>query len=501
VNRRTKYAAVRMKRKKKTAVKARSAAAVSGGKKTRRRKDAAASRGKSADLRAATAALRQEARQAAGEAADARVELEQLMAQMREANSRLIVNTVRAQTMTEEAEQANQLKDEFLATVSHELRTPLNAVLGWARMLGSMKLPPARVKHGIEVIERNAASLAHLIEDLLDVSRIVAGTLRLAPQPIDLVAVTEAALETVGPLALAGNVELAFSPNRRELETVSGDAGRIHQVIGNLLANAIKFTPAGGRVDIFITRASDEMEIKVVDTGQGISADFLPHVFERFRQADGAPTRRHSGLGVGLAIVRQLVELHGGTVSASSPGEGLGSTFIVRLPISGGEAQRGKLVAPRIRRTVPSRPSPTPRLPRLDALRVLVVDDDADGRTLTSIVLTQAGATVEAAGSAREALQILDEKRPDALVTDIRLPDEDGYGLLRHVRQHEAEHGGFIPAVALTGYARAEDRDQALAAGFQAHVPKPIDPVELAAAVAASVQSAKTKPRKPKSAR
>jgi signal transduction histidine kinase/ActR/RegA family two-component response regulator len=501
VNRTTKYAALRMKRKKTAAGKTRSAAAVSGGAKTRRRQGATAFRGKSADLRAATAALRREALQAAGEAAVARVDLEQLMAQMREANSRLIVNTVRAQTMTEEAEQANQLKDEFLATVSHELRTPLNAVLGWARMLGSMNLPPARVKHGIAVIERNASALAHLIEDLLDVSRIVAGTLRLAPQPIDLVAVAEAALETVGPLAHASNVELVFSPNRRELEPVSGDAGRIQQVIGNLVANAIKFTPAGGRVDIFITRAGDEMEIKVVDTGQGISADFLPYVFDRFRQADGAPTRRHSGLGVGLAIVRQLVELHGGTVSASSPGPDLGATFIVRLPVSGGVAQRGDPVAAGKRRPVPSGPSPMPRLPRLDALRVLVVDDDADGRTLTSMVLTQAGATVEAAGSAKEALEILYEKRPDALVSDIRLPDENGYGLIRQVRQHDAEHGGFTPAVALTGYARSEDREQALAAGFQAHVLKPVDPVELAAAVAASVQSSKTRPRKPKSAR
>jgi signal transduction histidine kinase/ActR/RegA family two-component response regulator len=480
-----------MKRKKKTAGKTRPAAAVSGGTKTRRRQGATALRGK-AGLRAATAALRREALQAAGEAADARVDLEQLMAQMREANSRLIVNTVRAQTMTEEAEQANQLKDEFLATVSHELRTPLNAVLGWARMLGSMNLPPARVKHGIAVIERNAAALAHLIEDLLDVSRIVAGTLRMAPQPVDLVTITQAALETVGPLAMAANVELRFSPDRRGMEIVSGDAGRIQQVIGNLVANAIKFTPGGGRVDIFIARANDDMEIKVVDTGQGISADFLPHVFERFRQADGATTRRHSGLGVGLAIVRQLVELHGGTVSAMSPGAGRGATFIVRLPISGAKARPGQFVAPGRRRTVDSTPPPAAPFPRLDTLRILVVGDDPDGRTLTSLVLTQAGATVETAGSAREALQILHDRRPDALVSDIGLPDEDGYRLIHQIRRHEGEHGGFVPAVALTGYVRPEDRDLALAAGFQAHIPKPADPVALAAAVAAIVQSAKS---------
>jgi signal transduction histidine kinase len=456
--------------------------------KASRRKGNGASRDRSADLRKATAALRREALQSAAEAAHVRADLEQLMAQVREANSRLIVSTVRAHTMREEADEANQLKDEFLATVSHELRTPLNAVVGWARMLGSMEMPPERVKHGIAVIERNAAALAHLIEDLLDVSRIVAGTLRLARQPVDLVAVTQTVLETVGPSALAANVVLAFSPHAPGTEPVSGDPGRIQQVIGNLVSNAIKFTPAGGRVEVFVGRANNQMEIKVVDSGQGISADFLPHVFERFRQADSAVTRRHSGLGVGLAIVRQLVELHGGTVSAASPGAGLGATFTVCLPISAGNARPGGLAAPADRRTAESAASPMPRLPRLDAVRILVIDDDADGRLLTSMVLTQAGATVEAAGSVREALQIVDESRPDALVSDIGLPDEDGYGLIRQIRQREAEHGGCLPAVALTGYARAEDRDQALAAGFQAHVSKPVDPIELTTVIAGMLQ-------------
>ena len=255
------------------------------------------------------------------------------MAQMREANERLVVGTVRAQTMTEDAEQANLLKDEFLATVSHELRTPLNAILGWARMLASMPLPPDRVKHGIATIERNAGALAHIIDDLLDVSRIVAGTLHLAPHPVDLAAVAQAALDTVRPLAAAGNVRLAFSPDLLAVEKISGDAGRLQQVIWNLLANAIKFTPDGGCVDLLIAPSNGHMEVRVVDTGQGISPEFLPHVFERFRQADGATTRRHTGLGLGLAIVRQIVELHGGTVHAASPGEGLGATFTVRLPI------------------------------------------------------------------------------------------------------------------------------------------------------------------------
>ena len=241
-------------------------------------------------------------------------ELQEASAQLREANERLVVGSVHAHTMTDDAEEANHLKDEFLATVSHELRTPLNALLGWASMLGSKQLPLDREGHAIAAIERNASTLAHLIDDLLDVSRIVAGTFRLAPQAVDLVAVVQAALDVVRPLAVTKNVQLAFSPDLPAIKTVSGDAGRLQQVILNLLTNAIKFTPEGGRVDVFIERSNDHMEVRVVDTGDGISPDFLPHVFERFRQADGATTRRHAGLGLGLAIVRQLVELHSGTV-------------------------------------------------------------------------------------------------------------------------------------------------------------------------------------------
>ena len=281
-----------------------------------------------ADALERTAASERAARE---EAAQARSELEQLMVRLREANERLVVGSVLAQTMTEDAEQASHLKDEFLATVSHELRTPLNAILGWARMLGSQQLSADRTQHAIAVIERNAATLAHLIEDLLDVSRIVAGTMRLATQPVDLAAVTGAALDVVRPLAAAKDVHLAFAP-APDNRPVSGDAGRIQQVVWNLLANAIKFTPEGGRVDVFVERSNGHMELRVVDTGQGISPDFLPHVFERFRQADPATTRRYTGLGLGLALVRQLVELHGGTVEAASPGVGRGATFTVRLP-------------------------------------------------------------------------------------------------------------------------------------------------------------------------
>ncbi len=244
-----------------------------------------------------------------------------------------------------ESKKANHLKDEFLATVSHELRTPLNAILGWTRMLGAKQLAPDRAEHAVAIIERNATALAHLIDDLLDVSRIVAGTLQLAPQPVDLAAVAQAAVDTVRPLAMAKDVRLAFSADRLAIDTVSGDAGRLQQVIWNLLANAIKFTPDGGSVDLLIVRAKDHMEVRVVDTGQGISPVFLPHVFERFRQADSATTERHTGLGLGLAIVRQLVEMHGGTVYAASEGEGRGATFTVRLPMSVGEAVAASVVS------------------------------------------------------------------------------------------------------------------------------------------------------------
>jgi signal transduction histidine kinase/ActR/RegA family two-component response regulator len=449
------------------------------------REGAAGLREEAARLREEASTFREQAVRAREEAAQAKSALEDLLAQLREANEHLLVGSIRAHTMTEDAEEANQLKDEFLATVSHELRTPLNAVLGWARMLGSELLPPDRARAAIAAIERNASALADIIEDLLDVSRIVAGTLQLERQPVDLVAVVQAALDIVRPLAVTGKVQLAFAPDLTAVDAISGDAGRLQQVIWNLLANAVKFTPEGGRVDVFIERSTGYMEVRVVDTGQGITPDFLPHVFDRFRQADGATTRRHSGLGLGLAIVRQLVELHLGTVRAASEGEGRGATFTVRLPVAVGETSAGHAAGPKERRTAASVASPMPRQPRLDGLRILVVDDHADGLTLTSLVLTQAGASVTAVASVREALQILETDRPDALVSDIGLPDEDGYALIQKVRQYDAARGGFLPAVALTGYARAEDRARILAAGFQAHVPKPVEPVALTAAIAA----------------
>jgi signal transduction histidine kinase/ActR/RegA family two-component response regulator len=410
--------------------------------------------------------------------------LDQRMAQMREANEHLVVAAVRAQALTEEAETASHLKDEFLAAVSHEIRTPLNAVLGWARILESKQLPPERAEHAIAAIGRNASALAHMIDDLLDTSRILQGAIRLVVRPVDLTAVAQEALEAVRLLAASKNVHLTFDA-AAGAPTVSGDADRLQQVIWNLLSNAIKFTPDGGRVDVFIESLNDHIEITVVDTGKGISPDFLPHVFERFRQADDATTQRHTGLGLGLGIVRQLVELHGGMVEAASPGVGQGATFTVRLPKAAGSAPAGRAVRLVERRTESPGASPAPRVPRLDGLRILVVDDHVDGRTVTSWMLTQAGASVKAVASAREALHGLDVERPHALVSDIDLSDGDGYALIRQIRQHEAEHGGFLPAIALTGYARADDRARALAAGFQMHVSKPVEPAALTAAIAA----------------
>ena len=411
-------------------------------------------------------------------------ELDALMAQVREANQHLIVANLRAQALAEEAERANRLKDEFIAMVSHELRTPLNAVLGWARMLIWKPLSEARAREAVETIERNAVSLTRIIDDLLDVSRIMAGTLRLTPRPVDLVAVTRAALDVVSPVAAAKRIDLKLTADDSLVELVNGDTGRLQQVIENLLTNAIKFTPEGGRVDVWVQPAGSEMEVKVVDTGQGIGADFLPHAFERFRQADGAATRHHGGLGLGLAIVRKLVELHGGTVHATSEGEGRGATFTIRLPIPSVSASLARWPMLAERRSAASMDARPPAR-RLDAISILIVDDDADGRNLTSLVLTEAGASVNAVASARAARQVLEEERPDVLVSDIGMPDEDGYVLIRQIREHEAEHGGFLPAIALTGYARAEDRTRVLAAGFQVHVPKPFDPAELTAAIAA----------------
>jgi signal transduction histidine kinase/ActR/RegA family two-component response regulator len=445
------------------------------------REDAAGVREETAILREEASTLREEAVRAREDAAQARAELETLLLQVREANERLVLAGVQAQTMAENAERDNHLKDEFLATVSHELRTPLNAILGWAHMLGARQLPPERAEQAVKIVERNAVALARIIEDLLDVSRIVAGTFQLVPQPVDVAAVARTALDALRPAATAKGVHLALSADAADVEPISGDPARLQQVILNVIANAVKFTPGGGRVDVFVERSAGWMEVRVVDTGQGITPAFLPHMFERFRQADGATTRRQSGLGLGLAIARQILEMHGGSIEAISDGLDRGSTFTIRLPIAVGAGEDRVSADRRIALATAS-----PALPstRLDNLHVLVVDDTDDGRALTTLVLTQAGARVTAVPSVRDALDTIERERPDVMVSDIGMPEQDGYALIREIREREGVLGESLPAVALTGYARASDRARILEAGFQVHVTKPLDPVTLTSAIA-----------------
>jgi PAS domain S-box-containing protein len=383
--------------------------------------------------------------------------------------------------LLEEAREANRTKDEFLAMLSHELRTPLSAIVGWAHMLRTGGLDAATVARAIETIDRNAKVQNQLIEDILDVSRIVAGKFHLEMRSIDLVRIVEAACDTVAPTAAAKGVEL-----RQDLDSAVrpccpaiGDPDRLQQVVWNLLTNAVKFTPKGGTVTVAVRRQDKpgEFEIVVRDTGAGIAADFIPHIFERFRQA-GTGSRRQGGLGLGLSIVRHIVESHGGNVMATSAGEGKGSTFTVRLPIveAGAEGQR----VPPISREQ----SGLDEAPRLDGVRVLVVEDEADARHLLAAVLQKRGAQVFLAATAVEALDVLERERPDVLLSDIALQDEDGYSLIRKVRSLPQDRGGRIPAAALTGYGRLEDRMRALSAGFQLHAAKPVEPSELVAVVA-----------------
>jgi PAS domain S-box-containing protein len=382
-----------------------------------------------------------------------------------------------------EAESANSAKDEFLATVSHELRTPLNAILGWSRLLRIGQLDAQAACKAIEIVENNAKAQAQLIEDLLDVSRIVSGKLRINYEQVNLVTVIEAAIETARPAAQAKSIQLSA-----ELDSaagaVIGDATRLQQVIWNPLSNAVKFTPKDGSVEIRLERDDSHAQVTISDIGQGISQDFLPHVFDRFRQADSKDTRRHGGLGLGLAIVRHLVEMHGGAVKADSPGEGHGATFTVRLPIKTAQTETGKMIEEQAANSSPL----LDWLPSLNGVKVLAVDDEASAREIISAVLTQCGATVTAVASAADAITVLAQSRPDVLVSDIGMPDENGYELISKVRKLKPEQGGNIPAVALTAYARTEDRMRALAAGFQSHVPKPIEPAELALVVASLMQ-------------
>jgi PAS domain S-box-containing protein len=388
----------------------------------------------------------------------------------------------------ESAERANRLKDEFLATLSHELRTPLNAILGWTRMLRSKPLPPETISHALEVIERNARAQTQLVEDIFDVSRIITGKLRLERRAVELADVIEAALDVVRPAAEAKGIHLQVMLEE-QIGPIAGDANRLQQVVWNLLSNAVKFTPRGGEVQVRLQHGDTHADIIVKDTGTGIPASFLPHIFDRFRQAEGGFSGGHGGLGLGLAIVKHVVEAHGGTVEASSAGPDKGTTFLVRLPLPlvgvdpdlGPDAGLAAVEAV----TLSSRA----RGAMLQDLRVLIVDDEADACDLLSQVLHHCGAEVQALDSARGALDQLDSWRPDIMLIDIGLPGMDGWDLIREVRKRSPEAGGEVPAIALTAYARTEDRIRALREGFHLHLAKPVDPDEIVNVIAALAQT------------
>jgi len=380
----------------------------------------------------------------------------------------------------QEAERASRAKDEFLATVSHELRNPLNAILGWTRMLRAGKLDGARAARALETIERNAVMQASLVEDMLDVSRIITGKLVLDVGPVDLCAVVAAAFDTVRLAAEAKEITVRLELDE-DLELGAGDPERLQQVVWNLLSNAIKFTRAGGTVRVRLRRDGGDVVLAVSDDGQGIEADFLPFVFDRFRQADSTSTRTHGGLGLGLAIVRHLVELHGGTVGVDSEGLGRGATFTVRLPLRAATraAAADANTAARLELAAGETGAALGAESQLAGLRVLVVDDEPDARELLAAVLEHHGARVTVAGCVADALAVLDAAPPDVVVSDIGMPGADGYELLRRIRARDDEHVRALPALALTGFARPEDGARAAAAGFDAHMAKPVDPVAL----------------------
>jgi PAS domain S-box-containing protein len=395
----------------------------------------------------------------------------------------------REQSARRDAEAANRMKDEFLATVSHELRTPLNAIAGWIQIIRKKNIEPEFLAHGLDVIERNVKMQTKIIEDILDVSRIITGKLNLTVTPVDLVPIIGAALDSVQLAAEAKGIEIKWSVDSKT-GPVSGDPSRLQQVVWNLVSNAIKFTPAGGIVEVRLARVGSQAEIRVSDNGKGISGEFLPYVFERFRQADSTSARQHSGLGLGLAIVRHLVEMHGGTIQAESAGEGLGATFTVRLPLI--TIQKSKAVAESAHRaqgdggepaTGNMGETPLNNMPRLDGLRALVVDDELDAREMLRVLLVHFGAEVKTSGSAQEALSALESWGPDVLISDVGMPDQDGYSLIYQVREREPERGGQIPAIALTGYSAEHDRAKLIEAGYHIHMSKPVEADQLVEAI------------------
>ncbi len=375
------------------------------------------------------------------------------------------------------AEKANRSKDEFLAIVSHELRSPLNAILGWAKLLRSRTFDTATTNRALETIERNATAQTQLIEDLLDISRIIHGKIQLKPKSIDLVKVITAAIDTVNLAAYAKNIQIIF-PQASAIGSITGDPERLQQVVWNLLSNAIKFTPSGGKVEIDLSTVTPPnsppgyAQIAITDTGMGIDAEFLPHVFDRFLQVDSTSTRSHGGLGLGLAIVRQLVEMHGGSISVVSLGKGKGATFTIQLPLETKEHhQQLTIINPEV-------------YINLEGLKILVCDEEADIRDYEVAVLEIFGAKVFAVSSAAAALELLQSQPLDILLSDIGMPGEDGYSLIQKVRNLPLQ----IPAIALTAYAREEDRKSAISAGFQMHLTKPVEPTQLVAAIASLVK-------------
>lgn len=385
---------------------------------------------------------------------------------LRESNEEL---ERRVQERTAELEKANRLKDNFLATLSHELRTPLTPMLGWARMIRSGQLDTAGVDRGIQVIERNVQLQTRIIEDLLDISRIVAGKLQIESKPVGLAQIIEAAMEVVRTSAEAKSIGFEFKM-LGSVGPILGDPARLQQVVWNLLSNAIRFTPNHGKVTVELRKAGGQAELRIIDSGEGISAEYLPHVFERFSQADSSSRRRHGGLGIGLSIVKHLVEQHGGTVEASSPGLGKGATFTVRFPVS------NQVLVPDA--AYPLGSVATASKP-LSGVRVMIVDDEHDSREFIQMVLTQFGADVLPIDSAAAALARIEAFAPDVLISDIGMPGQDGFDLIRALREREHPTGKVTPAVALTAFARAEDRQRALDSGFQVHLPKPVEPAEL----------------------
>jgi PAS domain S-box-containing protein len=383
-----------------------------------------------------------------------------------------------------EARDANRMKDEFLAVLSHELRTPLNAIVGYARLLRGGILAGDKATRALETLERNASLLTQIVEDVLDVSRIVAGKIRLDVQPVELPLVIDNAAATVQPAADAKGVRVQTIVDPR-VGPVSGDPDRLQQVVWNLLSNAVKFTPKGGRVQVRVERVNSHVEIVVSDTGIGIPLDFLPYVFERFRQAEAGTTRKTGGLGLGLAIVRHIVEMHGGTVQASSDGEGAGATFRVRLPLmiihpQGLDARREH---PRSERTA----APV-ELGDLNGARIVGIDDDADALTLLRVVLEAAGADVTTVSAPRDAIERIEDVKPHVIVVDLGMPDIDGFELIRRIRASPHAHVRDVPAIALTAFARSDDRTRVLRSGFEMHLAKPVDPAELVASIATLVR-------------